>query len=175
MLRNSKQLGFTLLEIMVVVFIVATMAGLSFFALNQASDRRYSSQAKDFLVWLEQLSDLAMLEGSAYGVAAAEQGFQAVVFYNYDWYEVSLPEPFYFDDEVRLSLVEGNDYEGEVINRKNNSVNQNRAQLPSIIMQADGYIEPDANLSLAFENYSPMFIYRQEENGFELAIERSLR
>ena len=175
MLRNSKQLGFTLLEIMVVVFIVATMAGLSFFALNQASDRRYSSQAEDFLVWLEQLSDLAMLEGSAYGVAVADQGFQAVVFYNYDWYEVSLPEPFYFDDEVRLSLVEGNDYEGEVINRNNNRANQNRAQLPSIIMHSDGYIEPDANLSLAFENYSPMFIYRQGENGFELAIERSLR
>jgi len=174
MLRYSKQQGFTLIEIMVVVFIIATMAGLSFFALNQASDRRYSSQAEDFLVWLEQLSDLAMLEGSAYGVAAADQGFQAVVFYNYDWYEVSMPEPFYFDDAVRLSLVEGNDSEGKIINQNNNRANQTHSQLPDMIMLPDGYIEPESNLSLAFENYSPMFIYRQEENGFNLSIERSL-
>lgn len=175
MLRRSKQQGFTLLEIMVVVFIIATMAGLSFFALNQASDRRYSSQAEDFLVWLEQLSDMAMLEGSAYGLAAAGQGFQAVVYYNYAWYEVSKPEPFYFDDEVSLSLLEGNDNEGEVINQELGRANQNRDQLPDIILQPDGYIEPDANLSLAFENYSPLFVYRLEQNGFNLSIERELR
>ncbi|MGZ0190291.1 MAG: pilus assembly FimT family protein [Alphaproteobacteria bacterium] len=172
MLRNSKQQGFTLLEIMVVVFIIATMAGLSFIALNQASDRRYSSQAEDFLVWLDQLSDLAMLEGSAYGVAAADQGFQAVVFYNYDWYKVSFPEPFYFKGDVRLSLIEENDNEGNVINRDNSIVKQ--TYFPDIIMHADGYIEPDTNLSLAFENYASMFIYRQEGNGFNLTIRRNL-
>jgi hypothetical protein len=41
-------------------------------------------------------------------------------------------------------------------------------------MLPNGYIEPDTNLSLVFENYSPIFIYRQEENGINLAIERSL-
>ncbi len=164
---NSKQQGFTLLEIMVVVFIIATMAGLSFFALNQASDRRYSSQAEDFLVWLEQLSDIAMLEGSAYGVAASRQEFNVVVFYNYAWYEVSMPEPFYFKDEVRLSFIERNDSEAKIINQSGNRGNQNLIMLP------DGYIEPDNNLSLAFENYSPIFIYRQEGNGINLAIERS--
>lgn len=174
MLRIIKQQGFTLLEIMVVVFIIATMAGLSFFALNQASDRRYSSQAEDFLVWLEQVSDIAMLEGSAYGVTASDQGFKAVVYYNYDWYEVSMPEPFYFDEAVRLSLIEGSDSEGKIINQNKDRTTQNRTQLPDMIMLPDGFIEPDNNLSLAFENYSPIFIFRQEENSFSLAIERSL-
>jgi len=174
---NSRQRGFTLLEIMVVVFIIAIMAGLSFFALNQASDRRYSSQAEDFLVWLEQLSDLAMLEGSAYGVTADDQSFQAMVFYNYAWYEVNVPEPFFFDDAVELTLTE-NESERKSISR-NNSVNnrnaeRNRVVLPDIIMHPDGYIEPDVNLSLAFENYAPLFIYRQEEDGINLVIERNL-
>jgi prepilin-type N-terminal cleavage/methylation domain-containing protein len=178
MYHNLKQKGFTLIEIMVVVFIITTMAGLSFFALNQASDRRYSSQAEDFLVWLEQLSDLAMLEGSAYGLTASDQGIQAVVFYNYDWYEVSMPEPFYFDGDVRLSLLESNEGEERIINQNNarsdNRSNQSHTLLPDIIMLPNGYIEPDTNLSLVFENYSPIFIYRQEENGINLAIERSL-
>ena len=69
-----KQKGFTLIEIMVVVFIISIMTGLSFFAVNQAGDRRYTSQAEDFLVWLEQLSDMAMLEGTAYGISGDEDG-----------------------------------------------------------------------------------------------------
>lgn len=174
----SRQRGFTLLEIMVVVFIIAIMAGLSFFALNQAGDRRYSSQAEDFLAWLEQLSDLAMLEGSAYGVKADEQSFQAVVFYNYAWYEVSVPEPFFFDDAVELSLTD-NESEKKTDTRNSRSNNRNgernRIVLPDIIMLPDGYIEPDANVSLAFENYAPLFVYRQEEDGINLVIERNLQ
>jgi prepilin-type N-terminal cleavage/methylation domain-containing protein len=171
---SLKQKGFTLIEIMVVVFIIATMAGLSFFALNQASDRRYTRQAQDFLVWLEQISDIAMLEGTAYGVATNNNEFKAVVFYNYDWYEVSMPEPFYFDDDVRLSLIENNESEGKIINQRNSRANQSHVLLPDIIMLPDGYIQPDANLSLAFENYSPMFVFRQEESRFNLVIERNL-
>ena len=174
---NARQRGFTLLEIMVVVFIIAIMAGLSFLALNQASDRRYSSQAEDFLVWLQQLSDLAMLEGSAYGVTADDQVFQAVVFYNYAWYEVSEPGPFFFNDGVVLSLTD-NESEGKIVSRSNrnddNKDEKDRVVLPDIIMLPDGYIEPDTNLRLAFENYDPLFVYRQEEEGINLVIERNL-
>lgn len=159
---------------MVVVFIIAIMAGLSFFALNQASDRRYSSQAEDFLVWLEQLSDLAMLEGTAYGVSPSEDGFQAAVFYNYAWYRVSLPEPFNFNDDAKLAFVENNQGDAKIINRNNNSRNNSSALLPDIIMLPDGYIEPDADISLVFENFSPVFIYRHESDGINLVIERSL-
>jgi type II secretion system protein H len=172
-ITKSKQVGFTLIEIMVVVFIIAIMAGLSFFALNQAGDRRYSSQAQDFLVWLEQLSDLAMLEGSAYGVTANDQGFQAMVFYNYAWYEVSIPEPFIFDEVVELSLTESETGE-KVIAQRNNRSENNRVVLPDIIMLPDGYIEPDTSLNLTFENYAPLFVYRQEADGINLVIERNL-
>lgn len=174
MLFKTKQNGFTLIEIMVVVFIIAIMAGLSFFALNQASDRRYSSQAEDFLVWLEELSDLAMLEGTAYGISPVEAGFQATVFYNYAWYRVSQPEAFYFKDDASLSLIESNQTEARMLNRKTNGSNDSETLLPDIIMLPDGYIEPDNDLSLAFENFSPVFIYHLEDDGINLVIERSL-
>ncbi len=174
MLYSSRQRGFTLLEIMVVVFILATMAGLSLFAINQASDRRYSSQAENFMVWLEQLSDMAMLEGSAYGVTTRKNGFQAVVFYNFNWYEVSSPDVFYFDDVVTLSLVTDSEENERIINSQNIR-SADRPKLPDIIMHPDGYIEPEANLSLAFENYQPSFFFQQEEDGFNLLIQRNIR
>ena len=42
-------------------------------------------------------------------------------------------------------------------------------------MLPDGYIEPDADLSLAFEGFSPVFVYRVEDDGINLVIERSLQ
>ena len=65
---RSRQSGFTLIEISVVVIILATISAMSLFAINQAFDRRYKSQADNLLVWLNQLSDQAALEAVPYGV-----------------------------------------------------------------------------------------------------------
>ena len=89
-----------------VVFIIAIMTGLSFFALNQATDRRYTSQAEDFRVWLQQLSDMAMLEGAAYGVSYAQEGLQPVVYYDYAWYRVSTPGVFRFNDATKTARTD---------------------------------------------------------------------
>ena len=69
-MRSSpgRQAGFTLIEIAVVVVILATISGMSVFAINQAFDRRYQSQAENLLTWLNQLSEQAALEGVAYGI-----------------------------------------------------------------------------------------------------------
>lgn len=167
---SQRQKGFTLIEIMVVVVIIAIIAGLSFFALNQATDRRYTSQAADFQVWLQQLSDMAMLEGSAYGIKLTETGYQALVYYDYTWYQVATPETFSFNDEVSLSLVNADDGQLEQLTLARN----NRQILPEIIMLPDGYMEPVQEVALVFVDFTPVFRFRQENNGFNLIMERSL-
>ena len=64
---RSRQGGFTI-EIAVVVIILATISAISLFAINQAFDRRFVSQADNLLVWFNQLSDQAALEAVPYGV-----------------------------------------------------------------------------------------------------------
>ncbi|MDA8920455.1 type II secretion system GspH family protein [Porticoccaceae bacterium] len=68
MVAGKRQRGFTLIELSVVIMIVATMAAMSVLAINQAFDRRYSSEADRLLVWLEQLAEYSALQGAAYGV-----------------------------------------------------------------------------------------------------------
>ena len=47
--------------------------------------------------------------------------------------------------------------------------------LPDIIMLPDGYMEPDMDLALAFENFLPLFKYHQNDEGISLILERGLR
>ena len=164
------QRGFTLLEIMVVVSIVAIMSGLSFFALNQSTDRRYTSQAEDFRLWLQQLSDMALLEGTAYGLSYGDDGVQALVYFNTAWYRVSTPQPFSFRDEVSLALVEGRAQASQGLSRRGS---QGRG-LPDLIMTSDGFMQPDADLALNFADFSPVFKYRQDSEGINLILERNL-
>ncbi|MAM70108.1 MAG: hypothetical protein CMP91_03050 [Gammaproteobacteria bacterium] len=165
-----KQKGFTLLEVLVVVFIIAIMTGLSFFALNQATDRRYTSQAEDFRVWLQQLSDMAMLEGAAYGVSYAQEGLQPVVYYDYAWYRVSTPGVFRFNDAASLSLVAEGSGDLQPVRQSANG----QQRLPELIMSPDGYLEPDLDLALRFESFAPVFKFRQDNDGINLILERDL-
>lgn len=170
MRRTPQQAGFTLLEIMVVVFIVAIMSGLSFFALNQATDRRYTSQAEDFRLWLQQLSDMALLEGTAYGLSYGENSLEALVYYNYAWYRVSTPQAFSFRDEVSLSLTE----ERGQVSRQFRQRNTERRNLPDLVMSSDGFMQPESDLALNFSDFRPAFKYRQDSNGINLILEREL-
>lgn len=168
--RAGRQQGFTLLEIMVVVSIVAIMSGLSFFALNQATDRRYTSQAEDFRLWLQQLSDMALLEGTAYGLSYGEDSVQALVYFNAAWYRVTTPQPFSFRDEVSLALVEGRSQ----TSRRPSQRDTQRRSLPDLVMTSDGFMQPDADLALNFADFSPVFKYRQGSEGINLILERDL-
>lgn len=174
MKKGQRQKGFTLIEIMVVVVIIATLSGFSFFAINQATDRRYLTQAEDLLAWLEQISDFALLEGTTYGVYPNGDILEAVVFYNYRWYRVKTPEPFYFKDSAVISLPTAQANSSSNSSRESIPEASGNALLPNIVMHADGYMEPASDIVLTFEEFSPVFKYRWEDEGLTLVMERGL-
>ena len=110
--QKGYQKGFTLIEIMVVVFIFATLSLIAVVAINQADERRYSNNAQKLLIWLNQLSEFSTLQGSAYGIVTeSETGkkarstsrlssastpvrLRAAVYYRNRWLAVTFPEPF---------------------------------------------------------------------------------
>ena len=68
MIARQYQRGFTLIEMLVAVMIVAALSAMSILAINQAFDRRYVAEADRLLIWLQQLGENSALQGAAYGV-----------------------------------------------------------------------------------------------------------
>lgn len=167
-----SQVGFTLLEVMVVVLIIATMSGLSMLALNQASDRRYLSQADNLLAWLQQVSELAVLEGVAYGLVRDEQTLHSMVFYRQRWHQAANPEPFQLFNNAVINLPQNKAFNltdsGKVGGEK-----RYNAILPDIVMSPGGYMEPAIAINLSYRDQAPAFSYLWDDLAFTLTMERS--
>ena len=104
-LSQCRSAGFTLIEVMVVVVIVAVMGGISMLALQQALARPLSAQAEQLQAWLDALAERAVLQGLTYGVRPAQHHWQAVVYYRGQWLPLAEPAAFSLSEQLELVLM----------------------------------------------------------------------
>lgn len=174
---RSRQGGFTLIEIAVVVIILATISAISLFAINQAFDRRFKSQADNLLVWLNQLSDQATLEAVPYGVMDYRKesrrpnaSLTVVAYYRQHWLPVSYPESFTLEKGARIEwIVSGDEAFGD---GSDSSYDDEDVPIPVIAVMPDGYMEPRAEIILTFESSPMKFKYRWDDEAGSLTMSR---
>ncbi|MEM6898976.1 MAG: prepilin-type N-terminal cleavage/methylation domain-containing protein [Pseudomonadota bacterium] len=75
-MRQEEQ-GFTLVEVLLVVFIIGLSAGLVVMTLPEGP-ARLEREAQQVEAALQQLEDLTVLTGQVHGVEFLEQGFEVV-------------------------------------------------------------------------------------------------
>lgn len=176
-----RQAGFTLIEITVVVVILATMSGMSLFAINQAFDRRYQSQAENLLVWLNQLSEQAALEGVAYGIIGdtedtedSEQGqaLQPVAYFRQHWFVTSYPKAFELDNQARAEWVIT--YNNQYDDIEDPLAAEEDALVPIVAMLPDGYMEPAGELLLSFDSSPLTYSYSWDEESGSMTMLKSV-
>ncbi len=180
MTNYRNQQGFTLIEMLVVVMIVATISAMSVLAINQAFGRRYGAEADRLLIWLQQLSENSRLQGSAYGVVTEvmEPGSQlrAVIYYRNRWVAVTAPAPFALSDDAVLQWLVEYDEEEQLLPQQqedslleeSDEVDGGDLLLPEIAFLPDGYIEPQGTLELSFVGAKETFIYRWADDGDQI-------
>jgi len=172
-----RQAGFTLIEISVVVVILATVSAMSLFAINQAFDRRYQSQAENLLVWLNQLSEQAALEGVAYGILGdpenkpSEQALQPVAYFRQHWFVTSYPEPFALENEARAEWTQYRNRNLEDVDDP--LLEEEGALMPLVAMLPDGYMEPEGELRLSFASSSLTFTYKWDDQTASMIMLKS--
>lgn len=186
MIARQYQRGFTLIEMLVAVMIVAALSAMSILAINQAFDRRYVAEADRLLIWLQQLSENSALQGAAYGVVgeAGDAGTQlrAVIYYRNRWVAVTMPAPFPLSDDATLNwLVDSVDDEQLLPQQTDigpmdiatESDSEDDLLVPEIAFLPDGYIEPSGELVLSFAAMEKKFIYRWTDEA-QMSVPLSL-
>ena len=191
-MRNFR--GFTLIEVLVVVAIVALMSTFTLLAINQSSDRRYASEAERLLIWLQQTAQHSILEGAVYGLIGENDkvsgliiGLKPVVFYRKRWVEVTLPESFILRHngslDWSLSALDSEPLITEDLSKSSEIMDQYRTGedgqeqqnfLPDMVFLPDGYVEPQGTLTLIFDTFNANYVYRwdTQEETMMMEIQR---
>ena len=191
-MSGRREQGFTLIEIMVVVIVIATISAMSLLAINQTSDRRYETEANKLLIWLQQISERASLEGAAYGIVTesdpeSEGGatpsaitrLRVVVYYRMRWVAVSAPEPFLLEDGATVHWLLQDAETGELMPQGDQMVNwygdEIERLLPEMAFLPDGYIEPKAEIVLSFDLFERTYVYLWDDAISAMVVERRTR
>ena len=113
---KRAQIGFTLLELMVVVVIIGLLAGVALLSVGVlGSDQELKREALRLKSVIELLQEEALMQGRDYGLNIHSRGYEFYIF-DYDQYhwvesgDTDLLRPHELDESLNLELnLEGRD------------------------------------------------------------------
>jgi len=105
-LRHQRAVGFTLLEVIIVITIIAAVSGMAVLSMNLYSPgKKLNTAAERMLVVVQLLNDESIIMGQEYGLMLYRDGYRIV-----SWFEPEAPENTTNDeDDDELGDYQEND------------------------------------------------------------------
>lgn len=191
--KRCRQKGYTLIEIMVVIAVLALIAAVAASSIGQTLNRRYSSEAEKLSIWLNQLADLSVMQGAAFGVLSKVNEktkrttqLSAVIYYRNRWVEVSFPEPYKLGEGANIKwLTDDTDQEPLVYQQaplpSREEIEQGKVRYlddednflePTLAFLPDGYVEPLGTIELNYKNYEISYSYTWDSEDLRIIMEK---
>jgi len=98
--------GFTLIEILAAMAILAVGLGLVVVSFGQLADRDLDNQATTITRWMQSLSERSVLEGGLYGYRVVGNQLQAVSWFDHQWYVVEHEGLLVLPENIHFALAE---------------------------------------------------------------------
>lgn len=162
MTRARNQLGFTLIEILVVVIIIATVSGIALMSIGLiGDDRELNTERQRIASLLQTAQDEATLQGREFGLEMMTTAYRFVEFdpFSSQWSEIL------GDDLFRMrELPDGMEFELYVEDKR-------------VVLENDPqeFADPDEqNMSVTAEKYAPhIFVFSSGElTAYEIRLRR---
>lgn len=162
----SRRSGFTLIEILVVLLILAIAGTFMIVGYNQLLARQAASEIDEFHAWLEAAADIAVLQSTVLGVARDDSQLKLMAYMRGEWF--LLADQVFLDigEEVQIIWPE-QALDPEVLQ----TINDNHPQ-PYLVLTPAGEIFPEGQIELD-NNGRRAFIQWPDSQGFTLAWQGS--
>lgn len=141
--------GFTLIEVLVVLVIVAAMAGLLVFSFSDSSQQKLRREASDFAALLNAVADEAVMRGMEFGVVLDDEGYRFVTFdpETKQWQEAAASGLAVHKFPERYTIefsIEGNEVDQQTIERIKLLAQRSddESLRPSILILSSGEVTP---------------------------------
>ena len=165
--------GFTLLELLVVVILIALLATAAIIAMPSTSVHdRQREEAQRLLGRLDLAHEEAILQARSVGLYVAQDGYRFLWFEDDAWHDFAANHPLRRHElpaDVRLDVR----VEGTEIGLGGGEDDDDDERAPQIYFLAGGEVLPDYELHvLADESRSDFLITAGDETWFELQEDR---
>ena len=105
-IAKSISRGFTLIEMLVVIVIIAVVVTAVSYSLSGVENTRFSQQSQRLSNWLQHVSDTAVLDGGVYGIRPELNTLTVVAWHANQWLPVINTEVFDLGDS-EFTFVQG--------------------------------------------------------------------
>ncbi|MEQ9021811.1 MAG: prepilin-type N-terminal cleavage/methylation domain-containing protein [Pseudomonadales bacterium] len=162
MLDRNRRSGFTLIEVMVVMVIVALAGSFMVIGYNQLLQRKAAAQIEELQAWLEAAADISILQSTVLGVTRMDNQLKLMAFFHGDWFLLADQVALDIGEDIQITWPE------ELLDSNVTETAEDDQPQPYLVLTPAGDILPEGRIGLRVGEQQASINW-QESGAFTLA------